>query len=80
MRMHISEYLNERELSQAQFGAEIGVSQSAVERYVNRKRIPDEDVMRRIYQITKGQVTANDFYDLPAPPGRNGKKRRTNGS
>jgi hypothetical protein len=28
--------------------------------------MPQPDLMRRIYALTRGAVTPNDFYDLPA--------------
>lgn len=60
--MKLNTYLNENNLSQAAFAAMIGVSQAAVERYSNGKRIPEPPVMREIARVTDGMVTANDFY------------------
>lgn len=34
-------------------------------RYCNGTRIPVPPMMGRIYVLTHGQVTPNDFYDLP---------------
>lgn len=65
--MHIANYLEQQNLSQAGFGEIIGVSQAAVERYVNGKRIPEPEIMTRIAESTKGAVTANDFYGITSP-------------
>lgn len=32
---------------------------------VSSRRIPTEGYMRRLYRVTRGAVTPNDFYDLP---------------
>lgn len=79
MDMHLSIYLKQNSLSQATFGEQIGVSQAAVERYANKKRVPEPDVMGKIFEVTNGLVTANDFYDLLAPPDQPGIKRRKRG-
>jgi hypothetical protein len=38
---------------------------SYIER-ANDPQMPQPDLMRRIYALTRGAVTPNDFYDLPA--------------
>lgn len=60
--MNLRRYLTVSGISEAAFGAQIGVSQAAVNRYVRRARIPTQQVMARIVEATDGQVTANDFY------------------
>jgi len=39
------------------------ITRESVSRYENGARIPDKVVMRAIKEMTKGAVTANDFYD-----------------
>ena len=54
--------------TQAMLAAELGVSQPAIsqfERAVN-PIIPGPAVMVQIFQLTRGAVQPNDFYDLPA--------------
>jgi hypothetical protein len=41
------------------------VSAETVRRYIIGERIPDKERMSRIALATDGQVTANDFFDLP---------------
>lgn len=60
--MNLRRYLTVSGISEAAFGAQIGVSQAAVNRYVRRARIPTPQIMARIVEATDGQVTANDFY------------------
>lgn len=43
----------------------IGVTQNAVSQWINGNRRPRPIFEKRIKEITKGKVTANDFYDLP---------------
>lgn len=38
---------------------------TSVYRYRSGERIPNQAVMRRIYEITGGKVNAQDFYDMP---------------
>lgn len=63
--MNLRSYLSSRGISEAAFGAQIGVSQAAVNRYVRRSRIPTPPIMAKIVEATDGQVTANDFYAQP---------------
>lgn len=75
--MKLSMYLSENRISQAAFAKAVGESPQNIGRYVNGERIQlDPDIMRKIFDATEGQVTANDFYDLPKPNGKNG---HTNG-
>ena len=48
-----------------ELGAEIGVSGVAVGRY-EAGRPPKADVLRQIILFTGGEVTANDWFDIPA--------------
>lgn len=38
-----------------------GVSRSAVEKWCRGERVPHPDQLRRIYAVTDGAVTPNDF-------------------
>lgn len=63
--MTLRQYLAERELSQSQFAAQIGLPRQMVQRYVNG-RIPVPKHMAKIVLATGGKVTANDFFGLAA--------------
>ena len=63
--MHISEYIKLNNISRVAFAKLLRTSPQNLERYINKKRIPkNKDLMRRLVEITNGQVTPNDFYDL----------------
>lgn len=66
MFMRLSEFLENNDISVAEFARLIGVkSRATVYRYAEGLRIPDEVVMPKIFSATNGKVTANDFYNLP---------------
>lgn len=60
--MRLKPYLTEHKVSPADFAAKIGVTYTAVSRYVSGARIPHRSVMARIERETKGAVTPNDFF------------------
>ena len=62
--MKLADYLADRSIKPADFGGQIGVSYEAVRRYCTGERIPDREVMARIFGATGGAVTANDFFGL----------------
>lgn len=58
-------YLHQKGLKASQFADMIDATEMAVSHYLAGKRIPAPVIMRRIYEVTKGKVTANDFYNFP---------------
>lgn len=70
--MHISEWLTKNNKTQADLGRIIKRYPVRAHRILNGS-MPTADEMRLIFEATFGQVTANDFYDLPSnghePPG-----------
>lgn len=78
--MQLSEYLQSNDISVSEFARLIGAkSRATIHRYMKPgkgKRIPDETMMPRIHEVTNGQVTANDFYDLPKKINRKNKKAK----
>lgn len=63
--MKLADWLREQGLTQEAFGRRIEVQPQSVYRYCSGKRVPDDDVMRRIIAATDGAVTPNDFFGLP---------------
>ena len=53
-------------LDYQQLAGRLMVNHETASRYCKGRRIPARDIMRRIYTLTHGQVTANDFYGLPS--------------
>ena len=64
--MRLQEYLGASNVSEAEFGKLLGVSQVAVHRYVTGQRIPAREIMTKIISATDGNVLPNDFYNLVA--------------
>ncbi len=62
----LSEFLSENGISQASFGATIGVTQQALSKWVRGDATPRPKQMVKIIGATGGAVTANDF--LPFEP------------
>jgi transcriptional regulator with XRE-family HTH domain len=51
--------------SQAKLGEQVGVSSVAIGRY-EAGRVPEPPVLQKLIDISEGQVTANDWFELPA--------------
>lgn len=64
--MTLREYLADNGLTETDFAELIGVDQSTVHRLRTKGQVPSKPVMERIFDATKGEVTANDFFGLPA--------------
>jgi transcriptional regulator with XRE-family HTH domain len=60
--MKLEHYLKKHNISVVDFSERVGVSPPAVYLWLQGRRIPTRDVMLDITTITKGVVTANDFY------------------
>ncbi len=65
--MLLSDYLAENELSDAAFARLIGVERQTVGRYQTGDRFPERHILLKIFEVTGGKVTANDFIDFGAP-------------
>lgn len=65
--MKLRTYLEEKNIKAREFATNVGLSLPAVYKYLNGERTPDKETMPRIVAATSGQVTANDFYDIPQP-------------
>ena len=61
MNKKLKAWLKERELTTDEFGRLIGVSGSEVRRYIQGTRQPRVEVMRRIIDVTRGNLRADDF-------------------
>lgn len=59
--MNISEYLELHNQTEEFFAGRIGVSQPTVNRYVTGKRKPNGCIMQKIFSVTNGEVSPNDF-------------------
>jgi predicted transcriptional regulator len=66
--MKLADYLDTNDLTHDRFAALIGTTQAAVSRYATGKRTPRGPILRRISEVTKGKVSANDFLPPRADP------------
>lgn len=61
--MTLEDWLSQNDISVPDFASMIGVKGArSVYRYINRERIPEKEIMARIVEATKGNVTPNSFY------------------
>lgn len=59
--MHLADYLKTNGISDDDFGQLIGVTRQAVHRYKTFDRFPERPVLTKIFEVTAGAVTPNDF-------------------
>lgn len=59
--MQLRIWLQSVDKSPREFAREIGVSRTNVYKYLRGERRPRDDVMRRIYEVTNGLVSPNDW-------------------
>lgn len=58
-------YLAERDISAKAFGDRVGASERAVIKWMRDERVPGRQFMAAIVRETNGEVTPNDFFDVP---------------
>ena len=64
--MTLAQFLDQQNLTDTAFAAQIGVSSEAVRRYRIGARLPKRDLMARIVVATGGAVQPTDFFIAPA--------------
>lgn len=62
--MKLSTWMNLNDLKPNAVAKLFKVPHANVYKYLYEKAIPRRSIMKRIYEITLGLVTANDFYEL----------------
>lgn len=63
--MKLQTYLDRNKISQSAMAKALGISAVAVHRYVRGTRLPEHAVLAKLLTLTDGQVTPNDFYEIP---------------
>lgn len=65
--MRLAKWREEQDLSQAELAEQLGCDQSFISRIerATNPQIPSRGWMLKIHQLTRGEVSPNDFYDLP---------------
>ena len=66
--MKIEDYLSLVGISRTEFAARIKATPEAVRLWGAGERVPSRNFMVKIFDETRGAVTANDFYGLSASP------------
>ena len=59
--MKLNDYLKYANISHQEFANSIGVSLSALHKWLYGQRFPNRNHLQKVYEETKGEVTANDF-------------------
>ena len=65
--MKLEAYLTKHQISIEDFAKDAGISAQAIYKYLRGERTPRKEFLTRMAAATHGEVTANDFLDLPAP-------------
>jgi transcriptional regulator with XRE-family HTH domain len=66
LRVRLYEFRERHKLTQAGFGALVGKTQPTVQRWEAGIHMPRPGEMRRIAEVTKNNVTPNDFHHVAA--------------
>lgn len=60
--MKLKDWINSKKISDAEFARMLGVTTSAVSRWINGSRIPNIQFLQAIEELTKGKVRPQDWY------------------
>lgn len=60
--MNIQTYMDEKKLGDGDMAELLSVNKTTVWRVRTGDTAPSPDLLRKIFEITGGQVTANDFF------------------
>lgn len=63
--MKLDAYLKSQKITMEAFAVAVGVTKATISRYCRGTRKPDAALCVRINSVTRGKVTANDFYLQP---------------
>ena len=63
--MKLHDYLKEQNIPITSFANSVGVRRQAIHSYISGEKYPSPKTLKRIVEITNGEVMPNDFYDLP---------------
>jgi len=61
--MKLAKYLMFKGLSQSEASRQLGITQVAVNHYLNRKSVPSGRMMIKIFQWSKGKVNLSDWSE-----------------
>lgn len=71
--MKLYEWIRAHNMTYESFAELVGAKDnSVVHKWCMAGAVPRRSMMQRIFEITGGQVTPNDFFDLSGSPGKEG--------
>jgi hypothetical protein len=62
--MTLKEYLEKRKIGVTKFSRIMKMPQSTCSSWANHEKIPGRESMQKIFTLTGGLVTPNDFYGI----------------
>lgn len=62
--MKLKKFLDKENISIQQMATDLDLPYEYIRRYANENKVPRSETMAKIVAYTKGEVTANDFYDI----------------
>jgi ribosome-binding protein aMBF1 (putative translation factor) len=65
--MTLGEWIKREGISPTDLAKRMNKPQPTIARYINGQRIPEQPIMKEIFEITSGAVTPNDFYGCASP-------------
>ncbi len=60
--MKLKEYLKLNRITNKDFSKVIGISPVSLSRYISGERVPEKEIVLKIFEITHGSVSPDDFY------------------
>ena len=60
--MKLKEYLKLNKISNKEFSKLIGITPVSLSRYISGERIPEKEIVLKIFEFTHGSVSPDDFY------------------
>ena len=64
MAKTLHDWMKDRDLTDGEVGKQVGVSAAAIQKYRTGARIPRQETMRKLVDLTKGEVPASSYYGL----------------
>ena len=66
--MKLEEYLKTSGISQRTFAKRVGISSSSISMWLSGNRNPSTKIMKKIEDLTSGQVTMQELFNPNVPP------------
>jgi DNA-binding transcriptional regulator YdaS (Cro superfamily) len=67
--MTLAEYISDLKISPEEFANRLdGVSPGGLRKWISGERVPRKEHMEKIFEVTEGKVTPNDFYGVGPVP------------